>query len=203
MAILTMPSTPGIRRSAFGLISNTTVFRSPLDQVAHTLEFPGARWRASYALPLRQRAAIAAWQAFLVQLRGQAGRFYAYDPDARTPRGAGGSLAVAGAGQTGTALNVDGGAAATLVLKAGDLFAYDVTAGAGRQLHMVVSDATTGGGGAATLTIEPPIRISPADAEPLILTDPSCVMMLADPEVGWDADLAGYYGIEFEAVEVF
>lgn len=85
--ILSLPTTPGFSESRFGLVSNTQTFRSPLSGQVQTLEQPGARWQAEYRLPPMKRAQMAAWQSFLVQLRGGAGRFYGFDPDARTPRG--------------------------------------------------------------------------------------------------------------------
>lgn len=204
MTIFTLPGTPAIRRSRWGNTANNTVFRSPLDQAAQVLELPGAKWVASYVLPPMERANAAAWQSFLMKLRGRANQFYGYDPDARSPRGTGaGAPTVNGASQTGTSLVTDGWTASQTVLKVGDYFAYDITGGAGRQLHMVVADAVSDGTGQATLTFEPPIRTSPADNEPLILTDASCPMMLTDPSVGWDADQISLYGIEFEAEEAF
>lgn len=87
MTIYTLPAQPGFASSRFGLASNTAIFRSPLTGQAQTIERPGARWQASYTLPPMKRGQMAAWQAFLSSLRGSAGRFYAYDPDAAAPRG--------------------------------------------------------------------------------------------------------------------
>ena len=84
--ILSLPSA-AIANSRFGLTSNTQVFRSPLMGTTQTLERPGARWTAEYTLPPMKRTDIAAWQGFLAQLRGGAGRFYGYDPDAQSPQG--------------------------------------------------------------------------------------------------------------------
>lgn len=87
MAILSLPTTPAFSASRFGLVSNTQVFENPLTGQSQTLERPGARFTASYTPPPMKRAQAAAWQSFLAQLRGGAGRFYGYDPDAKTPRG--------------------------------------------------------------------------------------------------------------------
>lgn len=84
--ILTLPNS-AFTRSQFGLKSNTQVFKSPLTGTTQTLERPGARWVAEYALPPMKRAQFSEWQSFLTQLRGGAGRFYGYDPDAKTARG--------------------------------------------------------------------------------------------------------------------
>jgi len=87
MSILSLPLVPAVQSSRFGLVSPGSTFVSPLTGQTQTLERPGARWQASYTLPPLKRANAAVWQSFLLQLRGSAGRFYGYDPDALSPRG--------------------------------------------------------------------------------------------------------------------
>ena len=211
MTVLSMPSAPGFADTRFGLVSNTqSDLTSPITQSSQLLELPGARWRASYALPPMARDRAAAWCAFLVALRGRAGRFHGYDPDARTARGsarlkAPGVLTVLGGSPapSGASLAVAGAEPAESgLLLGGDYIAYDV--GEGRQLHMVTADAPAAdGAGVVTVSIEPPIRISPADGEAVIVTDASCVMRLEEDEVSWDANRISRYGIAFSAVEIF
>ena len=210
MTIAALPSSPAFSDTRFGLVSNTqTDLTSPLDQSSQLLELPGARWRASYALPPMSRAQAAAWQAFLVALRGRAGQFYGYDPDARTARGAArlktaGALTVLGGSPSpaGNSLPVTGadGLEQGVFLK-GDYVAYDV--GQGRQLHMVTADVDADSSGDMAVPIEPPIRTSPAGGAAVIVADASCVMRLVEDEVGWDASRISRFGIKFEAVEVF
>ena len=57
--------------------------------------------------------------------------------------------------------------------------------------------------GDLTVTVEPPIRESPAGGAAIIVSDASCVMRLLEDEVGWDASRISRFGISFEAVEVF
>ena len=207
MTILTMPAAPDFADTRFGLVSNTqTDLTSPIKQSSQLLELPGARWRATYALPPLSRAQAVDWIAFLVRLRGRAGRFYGFDPSfhPRTPRGSAGSftLRVRGAGQSGATLSVDGAdPLASNVFRAGDYLAYDV--GTGRQLHAVTADAGADSSGEISLPIEPPIRTSPDDNALILTTNPSCMMRLADDEVGWDVSRAQRAGITFEAIEVF
>lgn len=214
MTILTLPSSPGFMRSRFGLASNTqSDLTSPISQSAQLLELPGARWTARYELPPMTRAQAAAWQAFLVKLRGRSGQFYGYDPDARAPRGtarlkAPGTLTVAGdsPAPSGAVLPVSGAdASETGVFLEGDYVAYDVTGsgGTGRQLHLVVADAEADGAGELALQIEPPIRIGPADGTAVIVTDAACVMRLVEDRVAWDADAMSRFGVGFEAIEIF
>jgi len=202
MPILTLPAQPAFARSRFGLLSNTQQFVSPLNRSAQTLELPGARWFGEFTLPPMKRALAAPWQAFLAQLRGGAGRFYAGDPDGKVARGAAtGTPLVNGAGQAGVNLATDGWTASvTGILKAGDYVAYD--AGGVRQLHVLTADANSNGAGQATLAIEPAIRTSPADNAALTVSAATCVMRLVDDaQAAWDADAAGVYGLSFAAVE--
>ena len=153
----------------------------------------------------------AAWQAFLVALRGRAGRFYGFDPDARTARGtarlkAAGALTVLAVSPdpSGSQIEIAGADPheAGLLLK-GDYFAYDL-AGGGRALHMVTADAPAADiSGIVTLSFEPPIRTAPAGGATVIVADASCVMRLETDEVGWDASRISRYGIRFNAIEVF
>ncbi len=200
MATLSMPAAPGFRASRFGLIANTQTFRSPLDGTVQTLELTGARWRANYELPPMKRAQAAAWSAFLTELLGSAGRFFGFDPDARSPRGSGlGSPLVNGAGQTGKSLIVDGWSAIeTGLLLPGDYFEV------GGELKMTTAQVVSDAGGEATLAFTPPLRASPADGAALTLLNPKTTMMLTDDEQAfWDADRASLYGISFAGVEVF
>ena len=202
-----MPGSPDFADTRFGLVSNTqTDLTSPIRQSSQILELPGARWKASYALPAMSRVQAAAWVAFLVALRGRAGQFYGFDPSfhPRTPRGtaAGFTLRVAGGGQSGRTLIVDGAdPLATGLFLAGDYLAYEV--GEGRQLHVVTAAVNADSSGEASLPIEPPIRSSPADNAPIITSNPSCVMRLVEDEVGWDVSRVQRAGIAFEAIEVF
>jgi hypothetical protein len=205
MTILTLPAAPGFKTQRFGLRSNTQTFESPLNRSAQTLELAGARWQTEVVLPplVANSDDAAAWLAFLVKLRGQAGRFYLGDASRPSPRGVGtGTPLVAGAGATGTTLPSDGWTPSqTGILKAGDYIAFD--GGATRELHLVVADANSDGGGAATLTIEPPIRIAPADNASIYVAPAQGVFRMAEDLSEWDASEALHYGLGFAAVESF
>lgn len=196
---LTMPATPGLRASRFGLARNVALFESPLSGAQQTLERPGARWTAEYTLPPMRRTAAARWIAFLAGLRGRTGTFKGFDPDARAPQGSGaGAPLVKGAGQTGTLLATDGWAPSSVVLMAGDYLSFALP---DQRLHMVVEDATSDGAGNATLSVEPALRVSPTDDAPIATTEPFGLFRLASDEIGWDADHVGRFGLVFAAIE--
>ncbi len=147
------------------------------------------------------RAQVAAWQAFFLQLEGSANTFYGFDPDAINPRGAGGGTPlVNGGSQTGSTLATDGWPNSTTVLCAGDYFSVN------GELKMVTADATTNGSGQVTLNFKPALRSSPVDNSPLTITQASCLMVLMDDSQSmWQSGnrLGFYEGMSFSAYEVF
>ncbi|MGE0206043.1 MAG: hypothetical protein AB7E70_20930 [Hyphomicrobiaceae bacterium] len=196
MTILTLPSSPGIRASRWGLRGNTAAFISPFNGFSMTVEQIGAMWHAQYTLPPMSRSQAAAWLAFLVNLNGRGGRFYGYDPDCRTPRGTwAGSPVVNGSNQGGASLILDGFTAGATV-RAGDYFQV------GTELKMVTADGTADGSGNLTVSFKPVLRGPPADDAAIVSTNPVCIMMLADDEqAAWDADMVSLFGVSFSAVE--
>lgn len=160
----------------FSLATNTQAFTSPLSRAAQTLELPGARWEVAATWGNLSAAEIRALRAWLLRLRGQAGRFHLWDMSHESPAGvASGSPVVSGAGQTGASLATSGWTPSTPgILRAGDLI------GVGNELKMVTVDADSDAGGLATLAIEPPLRASPAAGAALVLTRPTAVFRLKD-----------------------
>lgn len=204
MSVLNMPSSPEPKTSRFGLRSHTSAFQSGLTgAISQTLELPGAAWTMELTFPPMTVAQAAEWRAFFVALRGQANRFYGFDPDARTPRGAvTGSPKVDGADQTGNELDVkDLPLSTTGVFLAGDYVAYDTPVG--REMRMVIENANSNGAGKATLILDSPIRNSPEDEAAIVYNDASAVMMLEEPEVNWSTDDMRYHSFTLKAIEAF
>ncbi len=188
-------------RSEWWLQGLTQEHRSPLSGAVQTQELPGAHWTARIEYHNVAGADARALQAFIGKMRGRAGRVYVPNFGRPTPAGVGGGTpVVAGAGQTGSTLNVSGGPLSTTDwLVAGDLV------GVNGQVYMVTANATTDGSGAAALAIAPPLRSSPASLSAVTLSYPTFVGMLADDRQGWTYE-AGHLGrltFIFDLVEVF
>lgn len=204
MTVLTMPSTPGFAESDFfkwdGVIASP---RSMFTRRTQTIVGSAALWVASYTLPVMLRAEAQPWAAFIWQLQGRAGRFYAYNPDYRTPLGtATGTPLVNGADQTGKSLITDGWTSGvTGILQAGDHIAFDTSIG--RELRVLTADANSDGGGNATLELDEPIRASPANNEAIITTDASCIMQLIPDESGLSGDKVGLQELTIRGIEAF
>lgn len=199
---ISMPTRPGFTACRFGLMTHTQTFTSPLSNATQRALLGGAKWMANYSLPAMNRAQMADWQAFILQLEGGVNTFNAYDPDAMTPRGvATGTPLVKGASQTGSTLLVDGLPASLINwLLPGDYFACN------GELKMLTQPANTNGSGETTLYFKPALRNSPADNAPLTVNTATCTMVLTDDAQSmWQTGtrIGFYEPFSFSAYEVF
>lgn len=178
------------------LVSNTAVFRSPLSGALQTLDRGGEVWRVRMTFQNLTGADKAVLKAFLAKLNGQQHRFTVYD-HGNVQRGAfGGTPLVAGAGQTGNTLNIDGcSTTVTNWIRAGDMFAVN------GELKMCVADANSDGGGAATLTFVPRLRTAPANNDPITTTNPTGTFILEDNVSGWDNRPGDFSAFTVSAIE--
>lgn len=164
--------------STFSLVPNTMEFHSPLNGATQTAELPGARWAGQYSYDTLTDPDIRILQAFLAQLRGRAGRFFAHDISHPTPSGTAlGTPVVATAAIAGaTTLATSGWTAnQAAVMKAGDYF----TTSTG-ELKIIVTSVASSPTGTATLTFEPPARAAIPLASAIDISSASATVMLAD-----------------------
>ena len=89
--------------------------------------------------------------------------------------------------------NRDAGA----TLLAGDFFAVN------GELKMVVADATADGAGEMTLTLEPPLRSSPADNAAITLSSPTATFMLASDEAKWNTQPGKFSSFPVDCIEAW
>lgn len=203
MTVLTMPSFIKFATCRFGLQANTRTFSSPFDRSTQTLEMAGARWVGTYTLPRLKYAQAREMRAFLTALKGQAGRFFAYDPPYEEIGAAGsllGTPLVDGGSQTGESLDLKGlNSGETGILLEGDYFSINgelKIVKYGTQL-----DADSSGRG--TVEFIPSLRTSPADNDPIVWTSPRVTMMLASDDEGYWEEEPLFWSFSFSAHEVF
>ncbi|TVO70912.1 hypothetical protein FHP88_15775 [Sedimenticola selenatireducens] len=178
MPTLTWPTSLRPSDMQWRLQTNTTGFTSPFTGKTTTQEWPGARWMATLVYDQWRRHEIQAMEAFLVALRGSAGRFYLWNHARENPLGAAtGTPLVNGANQVGANLITDG----WTPNQAGILLAGDYI-GAGGELKMVIADVDADATGSATIPIEPPLRYSPTDDSAVIVNSPTTTFKLVDDE---------------------
>ena len=199
MTTYAIPTTVGFSSVEFGLQNNNQVFESPLSKDIQVLELTGSKWYATFNLPPMKKENALEYIGFLQRLQGRVHSFYGYDPSHRSPSGtiAGSTLLVDGASQTGTSLNLDGGANSTLVLKAGDFFSVN------NELKMITTNATTDGSGDVTVNFVPSLRTSPSDNAVITTTNPVCAMKLISDNTTYSINNANLYGISFVGLEAF
>lgn len=191
---LTMPASPAPVRSSIRLVRKTAVAESPFTGQQQVYAHPYALWQMEFTLPPMTPAQAGAWKAFIVQLQGRRGSFQASDPDMKAPLGTATTATVNGASQTGNSLIVDGMGASTTLL-AGDYVEVN------QRLYMIAANVTSSGGGAATLTIEPALRSSPANNDPVTVINPRGLWRLASDDIGWDSDHAKRHNFTIACVE--
>jgi len=152
----TYPITPEF--SSVGFSSEQKTITTTTDSgKMFAVQVDGQRFKFSASYPPMNRSEFAPVYAFIMKQRSQKETFQIALPDLKNAKGdVSGTVLVNGSHSAGdTTIDVDG---MTGTLKAGDFvkFAGDT------KVYMVVSDATAVAG-AATLTIEPPLRSAIAD----------------------------------------
>lgn len=201
MTILTMPDATSFKSNQFGLVSNTSMTKSAFNDFFTTKQRIGQHWVGTYTLEAMRAESDKgkSWQAFLWELDGMSGRFYAYDPDRRTPSGTGGGTPVVnGASQKGNFLITDGWNNSETVLEIGDYFEVN------NELKMVVNaDVASDGSGNATIQFVPELRRSPDDNATITVTNPVGIFMLDNDTVVINSDTSKVLRIEFSFREAF
>jgi hypothetical protein len=152
----TYPTTPEF--SSVGFSSEQKTITTTTDSgKMFAVQVDGQRFKFSASYPPMNRSEFAPVYAFIMKQRSQKETFQIALPDLKNAKGSiSGTVLVNGSHSAGdTTIDVDG---MTGEIKAGDFvkFAGDT------KVYMVVSDATAVAG-AATLTIEPPLRSAIAD----------------------------------------
>ena len=117
------------------------------------------------------------WRAFHAQMRGPV-NFCLLDPVNGAQAGLPSDALVAGAGQTGATLAVDGAAHDVRLVRAGDVVSI------GGRGYTVAADALTDAAGATSLTLEPPVTVAPADDAPVLIRRPAIRFRLPDNQQG-------------------
>jgi len=170
MAIITFPS---ILPSAMSLSleANSREFISPFTRKSQIIELPGSRWVGSLTYSLLTHDQAALFRSFNTQLRGKVNSFYIEDYS-HVRGGSGAAGVVDGASQTGNTLDTKSWPNSTLIFKDGDYFEIN------DELKVISGDVTSSGTGTATLTFEPPLRLSPSDLDSIEVDNPTAIVKI-------------------------
>lgn len=195
MTTYTFPSiTPNATRTE--LLSNTSVFISPITGATQTLDRGGERWQMTMTFTNLTGANRADLQAYLAKLNGQQHRL-SVPNHAEANRGAfGGTPLVKGASQTGNSLNVDGcSLTVTNWIRAGDWF------GVNGELKLCTADASSDGAGDITISFVPRLRAAPSDNAAITTSGATGTFILSQPNVSWSDRPGGLSDLTVSCVE--
>lgn len=191
MAHITVPTNIGYAGITLRAVQATVMSESPFTFAQQVVRHSGDRWEATVSIPSTQRDLAEPWVAFLLRCKGPVNTFNLGDPSGTSQRGN-----IVGMTITGTAGDDSVTVAATSgTIKAGDYF--QIGTGASSKLYKALNDTSNGG----TLDIFPRLRAT-ASAVSADLTSPVGTFRLRNPVTEWDINNAGFFGIQFDCVEV-
>lgn len=196
MATITYPASPKAQSMAWRLAMPSQTNVSDWTGKRQTIASGRGWWECQLTLPpIVGTSNVNAWRSFIAQCRGRANDFQVpVDPTAQSSASA--TPLVNGAGQTGRTLATDGWPVSSTVLQAGQFVTIN------NQLLQLTANVTSNGSGVATLTFEPPIRVSPSDNAAIEFKNPYCLMyMVEEPTLSVEA---GYvYSLSLNLRESF
>lgn len=196
MALVALPSTPSPAAISWELVDFGGTQQGPLGGAAQRVNRLGNRWRYTVTMPPMTMTDARIWTAALTRGLRNGVSYQVLQPD--TPTGTTGTPLVNGAGQTGAAIVVDS-ARAGYSVAAGQWLS--ILTGGRRYLYMAAAYVKLAGG-AGTIQIDPPLRATPADNDPVELAAPVIEGLLsAAPGWGVDVDQVAR-GIAFTIEEV-
>lgn len=182
MATITFPSTPKPQSMAWRFVMPSQTNVSEWTGKRQTIASGRGWWECQLTLPpLVGTTRVNSWRSFIAQARGRTNDFQIpVDPTAQSAAVA--TPLVNGAGQTGRSLASDGWPLSSTVLQAGQFITIN------NQLLQLTANVVSNGTGQATLTFEPPIRVSPADNAAIEFKNPYCLMyMVEEPTLSVEA----------------
>ena len=190
------PETPGSRRFDALEVSNTAELTPFLGSAVQRVVRLGDRFGVSFSTPALTYEQAGQWIAFLAAAKRDEAALRWREPGVRLV--AYGSPLVAGGGQAGSSLNIDG-LPAHCRIEAGKFFS--VLSGGRRSLHTVLARTDANSSGAASLPIWPPLRFSPADNAVVELAKPYIQGLIAKQDAIYSIEIAVVTGVSFQLRE--
>lgn len=180
--MITLPSTPGPAAVAWEPVDFGTVLRGALGGADQRVNRLGNRWRCTVTMPVMTPADARQWAvALTVGLReGVSWRIR----QVSSPTGSPGTVLVKGGSQAGSSLLCDGFTPG-YVLRAG--MWLSILTGGQRYLHQCAANLRADSAGEGTISLDAPLRVSPADNSPVEIGAP-VIEGLLDEVPGWSLD---------------
>jgi hypothetical protein len=202
MAIIDWIDTPSARPASvqWDLVLPEALTSSVFNQSTQSTVVGNAYWFVTVGIGPRRLSDMMDWEAFVLQFANTRDRVRFWDWRRETPRGTGaGAPVVDGAGQSGNTLLTRGWGASQDVLLAGDWV------GVNGELRRSLAVVTSDGAGNAAVVLDQPVRASPPDATPLVLTKPKGIFICTTDKKsrGFLQDGASVKGPTLQFMEVF
>lgn len=196
---------------AFPTTKNPTVFNFASNRpnsTTYTLsgkrsvkQFAAQYFSFSVQMPPMQQSDFQAFHAFLVKQKGSFDTFtFQYPLNNLGADKNNASVVVNGVHAIGdSTIAMDGFSADTDdVFKAGDLIKFN----GHNKVYMVTGDANSSAGGAATISIEPPLQAALANNEDIDTNQPSFTVALVQDDLLYATDASGFFSLSFDVREV-
>lgn len=179
---------------------HATIVNESVSGKRHVRQIGGHKWKLTAQYPAMTRAEFAPVLAFMIAQRGQFESFQIVPPLIATPLGdvSGSAPLVDGASQTGRSLITNGWGPSKTVLAAGDF----IKLANNNKVYMVTADAVSDGSGDATLSIEPALMTSPADASAITVSGVPFTMALSGDVQEFRTKEIGFFSYEVDLIEV-
>ncbi len=196
---------------AFPTTKNPTVFNFASNRpnsTTYTLsgkrsvkQFAAQYFSFSVQMPPMQQSDFQAFHAFLVKQKGSFDTFtFQYPLNNLGADKNNASVVVNGVHAIGdSTIAMDGFTVSTNdVFKAGDLIKFN----GHNKVYMVTGDANSSAGGAATISIEPPLQAALANNEDIDTNQPSFTVALVQDDLLYATDASGFFSLSFDVREV-
>ena len=189
--------TAAFRSATFGIKRVVGITSSPFTLREQVFAHPGAAWEGNVELVPMIGETAQEWAAFINRLAGRSGTFLMAPPDRSTPVGTqtANFTVASSAAIRATSISVDG-MVASATLKAGDRIEI------GNVIYEQVVDVAADGGGLATLTIEPPLKLALVGSETIQTTSMLGEFRLISNNVKSKHGPNGTYSLAFAFIEV-
>ncbi|MBX7496758.1 hypothetical protein K3172_12905 [Qipengyuania sp. 6B39] len=178
--MIDLPTSPAPRAIAWVPVDFGGMQKSALGGSTQRINRLGNRWALGVTMPVLEADEAERWAADLTRGLREGVRLTLVQPD--MPTGSPGTVLVNGAAQSGTSLICDGFNPG-YVLRKGQFFS--LLSGGRRYVHKIATAQRVGASGEATLDIEPPLRVEPADDDTVELGLPQIEGLLSAPQ-GWN-----------------
>jgi hypothetical protein len=196
----TFPSSPKPRDVTISSNQNTIV-STTVSGRRQARQIDGQRFRLTLRFPVMTRAEFAPILAFIMKQRSQIESFQYTPPTVDDALGSASTVILTnGAVSAGaTSCNIDGMTVSQSgVLKAGDFFRFTGQ----EKVYMCVSDVSSNGSGAGTLTFEPPLRTAVSDNTIIIYDDVDFTVGLTGDIQEFTIGTENYFQYEIDLIEV-